>query len=201
LHWKADKSYAAYDCLVPTSESSPTNPTAIHKFFLDRSRGESLEDKIVLALSRWGIEAGRNPYSGTEDSRRGDYDVWFVLGTSTYTIEAKLDSMAHKTGNFCIELEATAHSKASLFVYGLPAAKLYLHAFTKSELEGLIGATTYRPGQGRLLLYRRIRIGDQPDNLGIVPPLSLLQSVGRPFGQAIRDLIRLEAQSIKQKAA
>ena len=35
-------------------------------------------------------------------------------------LEVKLDWMSQTTGNVCIELEALAHSRASVLIYGLP---------------------------------------------------------------------------------
>jgi hypothetical protein len=144
---------------------------------------------LLTILKSWGIPCGLNPYSGTEDPRRADYDVW-LYSPDSLTIEVKNDEMSYATGNVCIELAALHHSKAGLFAYFLPfqvagRKKLYVHAFFPQELSTLTIATKLTP-QGRFYTYRHTRVGDQENNVGVLVPREVLRTVGRPFGEAIR---------------
>lgn len=140
-------------------------------------------------MKSWGIPAGLNPH---HDHRLADYDVWMCDPDSGYWLEAKLDWKSAETGNVCIELEALHHSKAVLFIYGLPDhGKLYIHSFHPWELESLTTAQKLTHS-GRFYRYQHRQVGDQPENVGVLVPKEVLKTVGRPFGQAIRLLTNNE---------
>jgi hypothetical protein len=108
-------------------------------------------------------------------------------------VEAKLDEYSERSGNFCIELEALHHSKAPLFVYGLPeGGNLRLHSFVAWELEKLT-RDQILTHSGRFYRYPRLQVGDQPDNIGVLVPKEVLKTVGRPFEQAVRLLTQAKA--------
>ena len=83
-----------------------------------------------------------------------------------------------------------------MFVYGLPYDhKLYIHAFTDTELLGLTTRTklTYA---GRFYAYKHLQVGDQKDNIGVLIPKEIVRTVGKPFKAAITDLSRLLTQEV-----
>jgi hypothetical protein len=170
----------------PNPTQSAINFTSTNKFLHDLNRARPFEQLIVDLLNSWGISAGLNPH---HDQRLADYDVWLFSPDSGYWLECKADWKSKETGNICVELEALGHSRAFLFVYGLPygTRKVYIHAFAESDLRDLTKRTKLTHN-GRLWAYRHIAVGDQIDNEAVLIPREIVKTVGLPFGRAIREL-------------
>jgi hypothetical protein len=147
-----------------------------------------LESPVNPGRFSWGISAGLNPYT---DERIKDYDVWAETFAGQVYIECKDDFASERTPNFAIELEAYNHSKAPLFVYRIRNPDV-VHAFHRYEIDSLLRAQKLTTA-GRFLRYRRIQMGDQQNNLGILIPKEILKTVGRPFEAAINQLAKQAA--------
>jgi hypothetical protein len=103
------------------------------------------------------------------------------IGADRVYLELKDDFKSADTPNFCLEIKAIRHSKAPLFVYHIrnPDCFWVFHVW---ELEDLIASP----------LYRHCKIGDYGDE-GVLVPKEVLQSVGRPFEEAIQSLTKAVA--------
>ena len=132
-------------------------------------------------LRDWGFEAGSNPFSGTADPARADYDIYFDSGPDRIYLEAKNDLRSATTPFFCLERKAIEHSLAPLFVYHIRNPDL-IWCFHRWELDDLLNSPS----------YRHIAAGQYQEE-NVLVPKEVLGSVGRPFEQAIRLLTKQAA--------
>jgi hypothetical protein len=99
-----------------------------------------------------------------------------------------MDFRSEDTGNLCIELEALRHSRAFLFIYGLPEGdKIAIHAFYQDELDKLVRQTKLTTA-GRFYAYKHLYAGDQHKNECVLIPKAELATVGMPFEKCIKQL-------------
>lgn len=156
--------------------------THTNKFLFDRDqRGAPLELAIAASLHYRNIPFGFNPYTGTEDPRREDYDFYTGQpGTETFWA-AKMDWMSCFTKNLFIEERTLRNTKADKFAIGL----LYVHTFDTKELPDLYNVKQkVRCTDGTFAeqyLYKHVAGGDQAANMGTLLPREVAKTVGQPF--------------------
>jgi hypothetical protein len=96
-------------------------------FLSDKKVGESGESDILLVLRRADLEVGKNRAETRKG--RGNYDVWFKLNNSRFTIEVKKDMYEARSGNLALEYFNPKSKTPS----GISATKANLWAFVLSD--------------------------------------------------------------------
>ena len=163
--------------------------TSTNKFLFDRDqRGAPLELAIADSLHYRNIPFGFNPYTGTEDPRREDYDFYIGQPGAEAFWEAKMDWVSAFSKNLFIEEKTLRNTKADKFAIGL----LYVHTFDTKELVDLYNAKQkVRRADGTFAeqyLYKHVAGGDQAGNMGMLLPREVTKTVGQPFWKATREL-------------
>ncbi|MGE5646414.1 MAG: hypothetical protein ACM336_11545 [Acidobacteriota bacterium] len=86
---------------------------------------------IVQNLYSQGFPVGYNPFTGTEDPRREDFDIYVGQPEDNpLLLEVKMDWGSAFSGNIFVEEKALKNSKAHKFVYG----RLFLDVFDRQNL-------------------------------------------------------------------
>ena len=133
----------------------------MNKFLFDRNqKGTPLELLIADYWHSIGIPFGFNPYSGTDDPRREDYDLYLGQPEAATLFEAKMDWGSGITGNIFVEEKALANTKASKIVYG----RLLIDVFDRTRLVEMYNARC----QGMHVYKHVITGGDQAHNPGML---------------------------------
>jgi len=152
-------------------------------FYRDRDqRGAPLEELIVQHLYSQGIPVGFNPFSGTEDPRREDFDIYVGQPEDNpLLLEVKMDWGSAFTGNIFVEEKAIRNSKAHKFVYG----RLFLNVFDRQHLLEMYHAKQRtRRADGSYMerdLYRHLTGGDQASNRGMLLDWKTVKANSQPF--------------------
>ena len=132
----------------------------MNKFDFDnQQKGSPLELLIADDLHFHQIPFGFNPFTGTEDPRRQDYDLYTGQPDEATLFELKMDWQSGITGNIFVEEKALYNSKADKFVYG----RLFLDVFDRQRLIEM-----YQAREQGMHVYKRVTGGDQAHNSGMI---------------------------------
>jgi hypothetical protein len=133
----------------------------LNNFYSDRDqRGAPLEELIGSYFHSRNIPFGFNPFTGTEDPRREDYDLYTGHPDEPLLWEVKMDWQSGLTGNVFVEEKSLFNSRAQKMAVG----RLFIDVFDIDHLRGM-----YKAKAGKLDLYRHVIGGDQSGNHGNAP--------------------------------
>ncbi len=159
------------------------------KFLYDRDvRGHLLEELLVNHFDQRGYPVGYNPYSGTEDPRREDYDFYVGAHGQEVLFEAKMDFQSAFTSNVFIEEKTLRNTKAHKMVIG----RLILDTFDIPHLIELYNAKnrTRRPDGtfAEQYVHKHLCGGDQANNRGMLLDWKTCKENSRPLWLETREL-------------
>ena len=152
-------------------------------FFVDRDeRGAPFENLIVQHIYERGIPVGFNPFSGTEDPRREDFDIYIGHPSdSPLLVEAKMDWGSGLSGNIFVEEKTLNNTKSHKVAFG----RLIIEVFDTDQLREL-----YMARNGKIYAYRHVSGGDQADNRGMLLDWRACKQYSQPFWQFVKQLNR-----------
>lgn len=140
-------------------------------FFKDRDeRGAPLEILIAQHFHNLGIPVGFNPYSGTEDPRREQYDIYAGRPDAETFLEIKMDWASGISGNIFVEQKTLKNTLAQKMVFG----RLIIDVFDTDKLRQMYGEKLAQPifnerkGEWQMDKYRKIIGGEQANNRGML---------------------------------
>lgn len=151
-------------------------------------KGQPLELLVADFLNYRQIPFGFNPYTGTDDPRREDYDIYAGPKNAETFYEVKMDWLAALSGNFFFEKKAIYNTKADKFIVARPWITVFdtqrIREFfeAKNRVRRLDGTYSEQP------LYKHVQGGDQAGNEGVLVPCKEANQFGKPLWEAVREL-------------
>lgn len=141
----------------------------MYSFSVQNRIGHVIEEAFETLLSDAGLPWARNPFTGTEDERRKDYDI--RVGQAL--VECKANPATTKTGNICLETDILENSKAHYFLIAFPVVGgWHGHVLDRTDIETLLKATKLT-FQGRTWKYKRVPAGQYHQENMLVPTTEL----------------------------
>lgn len=134
--------------MKPNSLGVKNNPTNINTFDQKLKAGLQGEEIARIYLESLGHDVALNPGTELDSQRRGD------LVVNGKWVETKLDILASRTGNICIEHQSLKTHTAPYYIWCIPT----FYKTTKVKLEHLVS-----------VFPDRVKIGDDKRDGTLVP--------------------------------
>lgn len=152
------------------------------------AKGQPLENLVADYFHNRGIPFGFNPYTGTDDPRRADFDLYTGQPEDATLWEAKMDWLSGITGNYFIEGKSLENTKAQKFIIARP----WITVFHTDQLRALYNAKNrVRRDDGTFAEqyhYKHVQGGDQASNEGVIVPCKEANQFGKPLWEAVKTL-------------
>ena len=130
----------------------------MYSFAVQNAIGKYLETAFEDALTEASIPFSRNPYTGTDNPHRADYDHVLHIGNGLL-IEEKANPAADSTGNIAVETDILTVSKAHYFLIAYITKGAWgAQVIDRHDIYTLLNSTVSTIN-GRTHKYKRVAAG------------------------------------------